>query len=286
VRTPSLEETVCPLCRQPPGRVVRRAESWLDDVPGRYEVRACQSCDLWITSPRPSSSDLRLVYPHGYYRTRIDDARYPPAKQKRGNLLDVGCGVGDSLVQARSDGWRCVGIEISEEAAAVARARGFEVIVGDATTVPYPARKFDVVRCWHTLEHVPDPAALLDRLREALSEAGLISLLLPNRRSGTSLLFRRYWYHLDLPRHLHHFQPYDVAALAAASGLRVTRIRHTASPSGFLGSIDCCVAGVAGRERTRFRSRSSLRWTARFLTWWLARLRLADVVEYELAIAR
>jgi SAM-dependent methyltransferase len=282
VKTPSLEEARCPICKEFPRKLVRRAESWLDTVPERYEVRACPTCDLWITSPRPSASDLALVYPQGYYRTRIDDARYPPAEATRGTLLDVGCGVGDSLVQARAEGWQSMGIEISEEAAAVARARGFEVIVGDATTVSYPMHKFDVVRCWHTLEHVADPGALLDRLRDAVSDAGVISLVLPNRRSATSLLFRGYWYHLDLPRHLHHFQPTDVAALADFSGLRVARVRHTASPSGLLGSLDCLASAAVGRD-TRIRSRPGFRWSARLITWWLARLRLADVVEYELA---
>ena len=32
---------------------------------------------------------------------------------------------------------------------------------------------FDVVRCWHTLEHVADPGTLLQRLRDAVSETGV-----------------------------------------------------------------------------------------------------------------
>jgi SAM-dependent methyltransferase len=237
---------------------------------------------MWVTSPRPCRGDLGLVYPPGYHRVRLDDSRFPAASPFRGMLLDVGCGVGDSLVQARAAGWSCTGIEISEEAAGVARARGFDVIVGDALEVEYPAERFDVVRCWHTLEHVADPLRLLARLREAVTDGGLINLLLPNRRSATSIIFREYWYHLDLPRHLHHFRPEDIFALAARSGLHVVRLRHTASPSGLLGSMDCLIVGLSGRPRTPLRSAAKLRSVSRCITWPLARIGLADVVEYVL----
>jgi SAM-dependent methyltransferase len=200
-------------------------------------------------------------------------------------LLDVGCGVGDSLVQARSAGWRCTGIEISEKAAAIARARGFDIIVGDATDVEYPPTLFDIVRCWHTLEHVKDPVKLLGKLRDAVRPDGVVQLLLPNPRSLTSILFRRYWYHLDVPRHLHHFRPGDVAALAQKVGLHIRRIRHTASPSGLLGSIDIVVVRTTGYA-VRLRSKSRLRSFTRIVTWPAARVGLADVVEYELARSR
>jgi SAM-dependent methyltransferase len=272
----------CPRCRIAPSNVVRCARSWLDGVPGRYDVRECPSCRLWITSPRPILSDLPLVYPSGYHRSRLDERRFHPPQEYRGTLLDVGCGVGDSLVQARSEGWRCVGVEISPEAAAVARSRGFDVIVGDATNVDYPEESFDVVRCWHTLEHVPDPLVMLSKLRDAARDDGVIELLLPNRRSLISMLFRRYWYHLDLPRHLHHFRPGDITAMAAIVHLRVRRVRHTASPSGLLGSIDCLIAGASGRPRTALRTKRRARSLTRLATWPIARIGLADVVEYQL----
>jgi SAM-dependent methyltransferase len=279
-----LEDSRCPRCDAPPARVVRRAQSWLDDVPGVYEVRSCPSCGLWATSPRPRREELGRVYPRGYHRSRVPAPPPSPDTSERGTLLDVGCGVGDFLAIARSEGWRCVGVEISEEAAAVARARGFEVIVGDATEVELPQARFDRVRCAHTLEHVPDPTALLRRLRAAVAEGGSIDVVVPNRASATAAVFRRYWYHLDVPRHLFHFRPRDVRALAAASGLAVASVHHTASPTGVLGSVDCLLAGLAGRPWTRLRSSPPLRRAARALAWALARLRASDVVEYRLTV--
>jgi SAM-dependent methyltransferase len=236
---------------------------------------------MWITCPRPTKEDIAEVYPAGYHRVGVAAAiRTSPA---RGKLLDVGCGVGDNMIQAQAAGWDCIGIEIAPEAVEVARARGLEVIQGDATEDIYPSTAFDRVLCWHTLEHVHDPQLLLRRLRDAVKSSGSISLVLPNPRSVQALLFRRYWYHLDLPRHLHHFRPRDVEALAEANGLSVST-RHTASPSGLLGSVDILLSRCG--VRSRLRSRPSVRWVTRVVTWAIARLRLADVAEYELTRMR
>jgi SAM-dependent methyltransferase len=279
----ALEPAVCPRCGIPPNRVVRRAPSWLDVVPGTYEVRECPSCALWITSPRPRAEELGRVYPPGYHRVGRSDPPPAPRAGEKGTLLDVGCGVGDFLVLARAEGWRCTGIEISPEAAAVARARGFEVIVGDATEVPLPPARFDRVRCAHTLEHVPNPVRLLQVLREVAAHDGMIEVIVPNRISATAAIFRSRWYHLDVPRHLFHFRPQDIGALAGQAGLTVRSLRHTSSPSGLLGSVDCVLAAAFGRARTRLRSRRGLRQVALPLTWALARFGWADVVRYELS---
>jgi SAM-dependent methyltransferase len=281
--TVTLEPALCPCCGVPPQRLVRRSRSWLDGVPGVFDVRACRACGLWITSPRPSEEDLRRVYPAGYHRSRITEQQAERPRLMHGSLLDVGCGVGDGLVLARADGWECTGIEQSEEAAAIARARGLHVITGDATDDVYPEQRFDRVRCWHTIEHVSDPGLLLRRLGNAVKPNGSISLVLPNRGGLTSAVFRRYWYHLDVPRHLHHFRPNDVRVLAAANGLSVESVRHAASPSGLLGSLDIVLGRLARRD-PRLRSRNRLRSTVRALTWPIARLHLADVVDYELVL--
>jgi hypothetical protein len=152
--------------------------------------------------------------------------------------------------------------------------------------VALPDPSFDRVRCWHTLEHVPEPVKLLTRLRDAVSEDGTISLVLPNRASLTCIIFRRYWNHLDVPRHLYHFRPDDILALAERCELSVVAIRHTASPSGLLGSIDCIVASMFGPGSRPLTSRNPLRKWTRLFTWWFARAGRADVVEYTLVRAR
>jgi SAM-dependent methyltransferase len=277
-----LEPGRCFLDSSVPEKLVRRARSWLDEVEGTFDVRACPRCGAWITSPRLRREDLHEVYPPGYHDRRLPEAVSHTRAPHSGRFLDLGCGVGNALAAARTEGWSCVGVEISEEAAAVARSRGFDVIVGDAEDVELGEDEFDLIRCAHTLEHLTDPGHVLAKLARAVKPDGEILVVVPNRSSLTSALFRRYWYHLDVPRHLFHYRPRDISALAAKSGLRIRSEHHSASPSGLLGSIDCVLAGLTGRAASRLRSRPVVRRLAQVATVPLALAHLADVVEYRL----
>jgi SAM-dependent methyltransferase len=278
-----MEDARCPLCGCDPNALVRQAQSWLDDVEGTFDVRACPVCRMWITSPRPGSEDLWKVYPAGYHKVRVKDRKPEPGTPARGKLLDVGCGVGDAMALSRAQGWQCVGIEISPEAAGIARDRGFEVVVSDVLTVDWPDDRFNHIRCWHVLEHVVSPTRLLELMRDAINPGGSIEIVVPNRASAMTALFRRRWYHLDIPRHLYHFRPRDIRALAGSVGLRVVGERHTANSSGILGSLDILLAG-SGRRDPHLRSKNWLRSAARAISWPIAKARFGDVVEYRLRV--
>ena len=96
------------------------------------------------------------------------------------NLLDVGCGDGRlcSLLEAWSG--RYVGVDLSEQAIAFARAfnPGAEFIVGSASDVP---GTFGVVACVEVLEHIPDQdlAGFVASLREKVSPQGGLLVSVP-----------------------------------------------------------------------------------------------------------
>jgi SAM-dependent methyltransferase len=279
-----LEEAHCPRCGIPPRELVRRSRSFLDDVPGVYDVRACPTCGMWITSPRPCREDLPLVYPETYppHRGRQTVERVPAPDSIRGSLLDVGCGNGKYLEVARRDGWRAVGIEVSEAAARVAAGLGFEVIEGDALEVEFPPERFDRVRCGHVLEHVTDPVRLLGRLRDAVKPEGTVEVVIPNPRSLGSLVFRKYWHGLDVPRHLYHYRAEDIRALAGLTGMEVTKIHYLGSPTCVLGSLDRILEGQRRPGARLVHDNPRLRNLVHPFVAVLARIRLSDFVEYRL----
>jgi SAM-dependent methyltransferase len=79
--------------------------------------------------------------------------------------LDVGCGDGALLAELRRRGFggRLAGLEISEQAAAIAREAVPDAEIGifDGVTLPLPGADYDLGILSHVLEHVPQPAALL-----------------------------------------------------------------------------------------------------------------------------
>lgn len=79
--------------------------------------------------------------------------------------LEVGCGDGALLseLHRRGFGGRLSGVEISDAAVAIARARPEieSVTLYDGASLPFASSSFDLGVLSHVLEHVPEPAALL-----------------------------------------------------------------------------------------------------------------------------
>jgi glycosyltransferase involved in cell wall biosynthesis/tetratricopeptide (TPR) repeat protein/2-polyprenyl-3-methyl-5-hydroxy-6-metoxy-1,4-benzoquinol methylase len=100
-------------------------------------------------------------------------------------VLDIGCGAGrlGEAIKARQQA-EVVGIEMNEEAAAVARQRLDHVLVGDVEelTLDFEPGSFDAIVCGDILEHLREPERLLRQARKWLAPGGCLSASIPNVR--------------------------------------------------------------------------------------------------------
>ncbi len=139
-------------------------------------------------------------------------------------VLDVGCGSGELLLHLEEGGCEVQGTEPSTQAADAARARGLEV-----HSVPleeYAARRgadsLDAVTLVNVLEHVPEPARLLGRVREALSPGGIVCIRVPNdfnplqKAAVRKLRLHEYW--IAVPDHVSYFDYASLGRLVERSG--------------------------------------------------------------------
>jgi SAM-dependent methyltransferase len=109
---------------------------------------------------------------------------------------------------------------MSDSVAKRAEARcGAQVFVGDILDAPFAPRSFDVVTCFHVLEHLYQPREVLAAAERWLKPDGIFYAMMPNIDSAGARIFRSYWYALELPRHLYHFSPASLRNLAASVGL-------------------------------------------------------------------
>jgi len=177
----------CPVCRGGSSRLLEPAEP-------PHRVLHCPACDVAFVDPFPDRAALQRRYGPGYYaawisrqksrRARMWDARlrFLEGVAGRGRLLDVGCGDGAFLEQARRRGWEVAGTEISSWAAAHAAATlGRAVFCGELREAAYPEAHFDAVTLWHVLEHVTEPLSLLEEVRRILKPRGVLIVAVPNR---------------------------------------------------------------------------------------------------------
>jgi SAM-dependent methyltransferase len=104
--------------------------------------------------------------------------------ENAGNVLEIGCGTGDTgaATLARGLAKNYIAVEIAPQAAAAARARLTEVLEGDVErmALPWPNRHFDAVLMSEVLEHLVDPWTLVKRVAEKLKPGALVLASSPN----------------------------------------------------------------------------------------------------------
>lgn len=216
----------------------------------RFAVWRCAACGSGRTEPKPG--DLGRHYPARYrqyngaiaailrlfYRRRV--ARWARGFAAPGSAFEIGCGDGLMLATLRDFGWQVAGSERTEDAARLPRERfGLRVTVGDISDLPQGER-FDLVVMSQVLEHLPDPAVAVASLAARLRPGGRLIIGVPNFASWQARASGTGWFHLDVPRHLHHFTPAGLSVLLGRHGLVVTRFSYVSAehdPYGWIQSL-------------------------------------------------
>lgn len=197
-----------------------------------FAVVRCRRCDLGYVNPRPTAEQMKRYYPQTYYGQRhpfLADvmmslrARKLRRHQADGTLLDIGCGRGDFILNCRRRGWEVAGVEQSHSPVMALKASlGIEVYEPEHLEA-IPAERFDVVTLWHVFEHLRDPAATLRQIRRTLRPGGMVLIEVPNFGGWQGRLGGPVWFHLDVPRHLYHFDKASLAKLLERQRLKPLR---------------------------------------------------------------
>jgi 2-polyprenyl-3-methyl-5-hydroxy-6-metoxy-1,4-benzoquinol methylase len=159
--------------------------------------------------------------------------RYLPKPTQGQRLLDIGCGNGSFLINAREAGWQVTGVEPDQKAADVAHRRGVDVTVGTIGLLAGESNCFDAITLSHVIEHVHEPKQLLQAVQRLLKPGGIIYIDTPNTQSHGSAMFKKNWRGLETPRHLVLFNPASLTDLLYTTGFSDIKIkRRTAVQQG------------------------------------------------------
>ena len=159
-----------------------------------------------------------------------------PSKSKIRVLLDVGCGIGVFLEEAKKQKWTVFGVEISENARKQAEKRINQLVFEKIEDLPVE-QKFDGISLFHVLEHLPDPVHTLKVLHERAQPGAALVLALPNPKSWDAEHYGVHWAAWDVPIHFWHFTKEDVNRLATKTGWQLESIRPMQLDAYYVGLL-------------------------------------------------
>lgn len=240
----------CPVCD---GHKISFLREVYDDRYGHpelFKLVRCQDCGHIMTTPMPGEYELASLYGTYYPRENINTTQVTNQAAKvthtfskirrwwRGDdnngqyyvrpgekMLDIGCGSGLSLLEARKLGVEAWGVEADPNIKRFADELDLQIHQGSIHDNPFPDVTFDLIVLNQVIEHIPEPEKTLKLIRSRLAENGRVILVFPNINSIWSKLSGERWINWHIPYHLHHFSKKTFVQMAERCGYYVERTR-------------------------------------------------------------
>ena len=114
----------------------------------------------WLTQARNNLPESKwMLFSAQQNALKWIESNFPFA-----SILDIGCGSGWFLARARQMGFRVKGVEVGSLPVQLLKQKGFEVECGSLEAIPANWQP-DVITLFEVLEHLPDPADFLTKIR-------------------------------------------------------------------------------------------------------------------------
>jgi len=234
----------CPVCDE----VEFQNVDYLRNRSVENKLHVCKTCGFIMYNPQPSQEDL-LNYYRNDFRTTINHGNILTCNRKMEyhkiflkkvlstgvvcvrplKVLDVGCAQGYLLKYLKDWGHKVYGLE--HTAGYVDYARN----IYDLDIYDYihqvPEDKFDLIVCYHVLEHMNKPDEQLKSFHDKLEDEGYLYLSVPNGKvlavsggsGGQKVIFD-----VVFPQqHLSVFTEKSLRNILDKTGFRVKRINHS-----------------------------------------------------------
>jgi SAM-dependent methyltransferase len=203
-----------------------------------YRMVRCDSCGLVRSDPVADSDIVSQLYAestfdygaelhnlattYGKYLKRVN--RYIPSN---GALLEIGCGNGFVLAEAKRQGYKDVrGVEPSK-AAIDSAPDGIRDKIVCSMMVPglFPPEQFDAVCLFQVLDHILDPVKLLTTCYQILKPGGVLLCLNHNVEALSARLMKHRSPIIDI-EHTYLYSPATMGRLLEKSGFKVRETRQ------------------------------------------------------------
>jgi 2-polyprenyl-3-methyl-5-hydroxy-6-metoxy-1,4-benzoquinol methylase len=203
-----------------------------------FRLICCNECGLNHTDPMLPAAESAAFYPKDarsdqsmawtLFSSVLNHKKYRKivGNSKAGKILDIGCGNGSLLSLFKRENWVVHGVEISKTRFESAKKELPLESIYNCTVeeAKFESNYFDVVVLNHVLEHIADPNDSLKEINRVLKPSGLLYLSVPNISSLQFKVAKEDWYHLDIPRHIFHYNPETITKILEKNGFQTTKV--------------------------------------------------------------
>lgn len=195
-----------------------------------WRLLECRNCDVLYSTPTPPFEQLLKLYRTASFDSRKEAgqasktygeylAKIAVKLADREGAIDIGTGEGAFLSVLQAAGFsRIVGLEPSS--AAVAQADpAVKSLIREEPFRPglFEPGSLQLVTCFQTIEHLPDPLAMCKEAWRLLRPGGALFLVGHNRRAFSAKVLGRKSPIFDI-EHLQIFSPASLKNLLEAAG--------------------------------------------------------------------
>lgn len=236
----------CVVCNSPTKLLIKDLFDDRYGAPNYFSIYECQKCGFGRVDPVLSKKEIgefyRKYYPLSKYNSNVikSNANVPNRLlsylfgidntthwlvKNNSNVMDIGSGSGQSLLEIQKLGSMAYGVEPDPSAQKIAKKLKLNVFKGFLSDNPFPKIKFDYITGSQVIEHEPDPLKFLKIAKSKLNLNGQVILSFPNHNSIFRKIFGKKWVNWHVPYHVNFFNKNSFTRLAKNAGLKVLKFR-------------------------------------------------------------
>jgi 2-polyprenyl-3-methyl-5-hydroxy-6-metoxy-1,4-benzoquinol methylase len=188
----------------------------LKDYYKPHGLLKCENCAFVFMDRIPTEKELDEHYAKYDYSTEVSlspitKQRYQDllnefeAYRKTNRILDVGCGRGGYLLEAKKRGWEVYGTEFSDEAIQMSEGRGIQMEQGSLGEQSFKGIDFDVITSFEVIEHINNPQEEVRHIHRLLRKGGLFYCTTPNFNAYLRYQLKDSYNVINYPEHLSYY---------------------------------------------------------------------------------
>ncbi len=196
----------------------------------------CKKCNFIFSKKSPTENEL-LTHYNNYgrsdYLSPITIKRYNELLdnfelyKKTNKILDVGCGIGYFLFEAKKRGWRVYGTEYTDSAVRICKEKGILINKGKLDINNYQLASFDIITSFEVIEHINNPLEEVSNFKNLLRSGGLAYITTPNFNSLSRYILKSKYNVITYPEHLSYYSPKTLKKLFKKTGFKNKKIKTT-----------------------------------------------------------